>query len=624
VTAGISTVAGRLPRAVSLWGLALACLMSMSAEGAGAQEAKTYTYDALGRLVKVEVAGGPATGVQTITQFDPAGNRTTYAVSGGPASVAFAINSVTATEGGPLIFTVTKTGTAAGTITINYATANGTAGVSDYTNTSGTLTFLAGETSKTISVPTTDDALVEGGETLTLTLSSASGGATISGPTGTGTIIDNDVPSFAIANASAVAEGGSMTFTVTRGGGGSGTYTVNFASAAGTATSGTDFTPTSGTLTFLATDTTKTITVATTNDAIYEPAETVLMNLSAPSGGSIITMSQGSGIINDNDSPPSFAIGNASAVSEGGTMSFAVVMTGGSSSSHSVNYASASGTAISGTDFTGTSGTLTFAPGETSKTINVASTEDAVFETAETVLVNLSGATGGTMITGSQGAGTINDNDPAPAFSIGNASAVTEGGTLSFTVTKSGNTSLSHSVNYASANGTASAGSDYTPVSGTLTFLSSETSKTVSVPTIDDSVSEPDKTVLVNLSSATSGATIATGQGSGLIVNNDITNQPPVAVSDSTSFNCSLLKTLNVVANDTDPENNLPLQVISVTAADPSSWASVSGTTSVQLGAEFAGTYFFTYVVADSLGATSNGTISASVTGSSCLMNPNL
>jgi hypothetical protein len=136
------------------------------------------------------------------------------------------------------------------------------------------------------------------------------------------------------------------------------------------------------------------------------------MNISAPTGGATITTSQGSGTINDNPNPPatSFAISDASAVTEGGTLTFTVTRSGNTQGSYSVNYATASGSATSGSDFTATSGTLTFAAGGvTSQTITVATIDDSTHESAETVLVNLSGWINATV---SQGSGTINDNDP--------------------------------------------------------------------------------------------------------------------------------------------------------------------------------------------------------------------
>ena len=523
---------------------------------------------------------------------------------------SFAIGNATAvTEGGTLTYTVTRTGGASSTNAVNYATASGTAtSGSDFAAASGTLTFAPGDTTKTITVATIDDSVVESAETVLVNLSSPTGGATITTAQGTGTINDNDA-SFAIGNAAAVTEGGTLTFTVTRTGATSSTNSVSYATASGTATSGSDFTAASGTLTFAPGDTAKTITIATIDDSVVESAETVLVNLSSPTGGATITTAQGSGTINDND--VSFAIGNATAVTEGGTLTFTVTRTGATSSTNSVSYATASGTATSGSDFTAASGTLTFAPGDTTKTITVATIDDSVVESAETVLVNLSSPTGGATITTAQGTGTINDNDVAPpSFAISNATAVTEGGTLAFTVTKTGTTASS--VNYATASGTATSGSDFTATSGTLTFLAGDTTKTITVSTIDDSVVESAETVLVNLSSPTGGATITTAQGSGTINDNDTANLPPVANADTTSFNCSVYQTVNLVANDTDPENNVPLVLVSVTG--PGS-VTVTSSTSVTIGESSTGTFTFSYVVRDSLGATSTGQLTATVTG---------
>ena len=202
-----------------------------------------------------------------------------------------------------------------------------------------------------------------------------------------------------------------------------------------------------------------------------------------------------------------------------------------------------------------------------------------------------------------------------PSFAIANASAVTEGGNLTFTVTKTGTTASSYSVNYTTStgSGTATPGTDYTATSGTLTFpAGSTTSLPIAVPTLTDSVVESPETVLVTLSSPTGGATVTTSQGSGTINDNSSSNLPPVANADTTSFNCSVYQTVNLVANDTDPENNVPLHLVSITG--PGS-ATVTSTTSVTIGENSTGTFTFSYVVADSLGATSTGQLTATVTG---------
>lgn len=276
-----------------------------------AQETTTYTYDALGRLTATNISGSANGGVQTSTGFDPAGNRTSYAVSGAASTgnnVTLSIGSTSTTEGNQLIFTVTKSGVATSNTTVNFATSNGSASAgSDYNATTGTLTFAPSETTKTIAVSTIDDATNEASETFSLSLSGASGAA-ISAGTGTGTINDNDAaPSFSISNAGAVTEGGTLTFTVTKSGATALTYLVNFGTANGTAIAGSDYSATSGSLTFAPGETSKTFSVSTINDAVYEPTESFSASLSGASGGATVGTSVGTGTINDNDPPPNQA-----------------------------------------------------------------------------------------------------------------------------------------------------------------------------------------------------------------------------------------------------------------------------------------------------------------------------
>lgn len=172
--------------------------MSVAADAA---ETMTYTYDALGRLVKVSRSGTVNNGVNACYSQDKADNRTNVTVAaapctptggGGPAP-SFAINNASANEGQSLTFTVTKTGSTSISFNINFATANGTAtSTGDYYATSGTLTFDPPDATKTITVPTRDNLIIENTETFFVNLSGATGGAAISDSQGIGTIIDND------------------------------------------------------------------------------------------------------------------------------------------------------------------------------------------------------------------------------------------------------------------------------------------------------------------------------------------------------------------------------------------------------------------------------------------------
>lgn len=220
---------------------------------------------------------------------------------------------------------------------------------------------------------------------------------------------------------------------------------------------------------------------------------------------------------------PTFAVNDASAA-ESSSIVFTVTRSAPTTGAYDVTYATADSSAVSGSDYTEKIGTLSFASGQTSKTVSVSTLPDTVSEGNETLFLNLIGATGGAGFTDNQGVGTITD---VPFFSIGDASA-NEGLTLSFTVTRNGSTTGSYSVNYATANNTASAGSDYTAASGTLTFTAGQTSKTVSVTALSDAVTEGNETFFVNLSGATGNAQISDSQGLGAIL-----PPPSFSVSDA-------------------------------------------------------------------------------------------
>src|SRR5262249_12674063 len=148
----------------------------------------------------------------------------------------------------------------------------------------------------------------------------------------------------------------------------------------------------------------------------------------------------------------------------------------------SVGFITANGTATSGSDYQATSGTLNFAPGITTQTITVAVNGDLLNETDETFFVNLGNAFNATLAR-AQGKGTIVNDDPLPSLSINDVS-VTEGngGTVNavFTVTLSPGSGQVVTVNYATADGTATlAGNDYQAASGTLSFSPGTTTQTV-------------------------------------------------------------------------------------------------------------------------------------------------
>ncbi|RYY44497.1 MAG: DUF11 domain-containing protein, partial [Actinomycetales bacterium] len=344
-----------------------------------------------------------------------------------PGALGFATSDVEVDEGGTATVTVERTGGTDGSVSVDYATGNGTAGSSDYTSATGTLAFADGETTKTFTVATTQDTAVESDETVDLTLSDPTGGASLGGDDATVTIIDDDeepeppvepgTVGFSVTNTD-VDEGGTATVTVERTGGSDGNVTVGYATSNGTAGSG-DYTSASGTLTFADGDTTKTFTVATTQDTSVESDETVDLELSNPGGGATLGDADATvTIIDDDDEEPEppvepgtvgFAVTNTD-VDEGGTATVTVERTGGTDGDVTVDYATSNGTADSD-DYTSASDTLAFADGETSKTFDVDTTQDTRVEADETVDLTLSNPTGGATIGDGDATLTITDDD---------------------------------------------------------------------------------------------------------------------------------------------------------------------------------------------------------------------
>ena len=435
-------------------------------------------------------------------------------------------------------FPVTLSAPSGQTVTVNYATANGSAlAGSDYGATSGTLTFAPGVTLQTINVPVTGDVTNETNETFTVTLSAPSN-ATVGTGVAAGTIVNDDsTPSLSIGNASR-AEGNSGTanldFTVTLSAPSEQTVTVNYATASGSAIAGSDFTASSGVVTFAPGQTLQTISVPILGDGANENDETFTVVLGTPANASIAN-NTGTGTIVNDDPLPGVSIGSVSqAEGSSGTtnFTFAVTLSAASDKTITVSYATSDGSAIAGTDYTATSGTLTFAPGVTSQTITVPVSGDTTSEPAETFNVTLSSPVNATVGT-AVGTGTIADDDSAPVLAVNNVSAA-EGntGTTTFTfdVTLSAPSGQTVTVNYATSNGSAVAGSDYGATSGTLTFAPGVTLQTISVPVTGDATNESDETFTVTLSSS-SNAAIATATGTGTIVNDDA--GPSLTIADA-------------------------------------------------------------------------------------------
>ena len=230
-----------------------------------------------------------------------------------------------------------------------------------------------------------------------------------------------------------------------------------------------------------------------------------------------------------------FSMSSINVIEDIGTFGVTVLRTGGSTGTLTVDYATANASAIAGQDYTATSGTLTFGPGETSKTIQIPILDDATTEADEFFTITLSN----TPTLESLGAPNsltiiVQDKTTVPTLSVTQSVGVTEGNigstaTAPFTITLSAATGRTVSVNFATANFNAfggpkcnnAEGVDYVNASGTLSFTPGTTAFLIPIQICGDTSAEANENFRVLLSNAT-GATIFNNQGIGTIINDDV------------------------------------------------------------------------------------------------------
>jgi hypothetical protein len=426
------------------------------------------------------------------------------ASAGGPGT-SLKISDVSVTEGNAgtvnAAFTISANNIK-GSPTVHWATVAGTASAgADFVMASGTASLSKAVRTATVTVRVNGDAIDEPNETFTVQLSAPTG-ATIADGTGVGTILDNDAPPALSVTATTVSEaGGTVGVPVTMVGASSQTATVHYATTAGTATEGDDYSPVSGTLTIPAGTSPGTIDVSLVNDGTDEADETFELVLSLPTNA---TVAAGTAqiTISDDDATPTLSVADVSVDEASGTASFGVTLSNPSASGISAEYATADGSAIAGEDYTTASGTVSFAPGEVAATVEVPVADDAIDEPTQNFGLTLTNATNATIGDGSAIA-SILDDDGGPWVSAGDVTVSETEGSATFTLTLDAASEHTVSVAYATIAGTAVPNDDYTPVSGTATFDPGTTSVEVVVPILDDTIYELPETFGLSLTDPT-------------------------------------------------------------------------------------------------------------------------
>jgi hypothetical protein len=443
-----------------------------------------------------------------------------------PGTLQFSGANYTVNENqGTATITVTRTNGSAGSVSVNYATSDGSATAgSDYTATSGTLTLGDGVTSKTFTVPIINDTAVENAETLTLTLSSPTGGAALSSPaTATLTINSDDTTNQPITN---TYQQGVNGYTGTTDADFSNQYGDNGA----TTTNGDQLGvyQTTGTGAYSIEGLIRFDNLGITSNSLTHANVT----------GATLTLSVDTFSANPTirgyyvAAPWTTAAGtDLGWLRTGAGQNWAVPGAGG----QGTDVVAGKSFVLSGITGNGTQSiTVNLDPVVVQTWIDNPAANQGILLVNETTgaIVRVNASENATAAARPK-LGVTYTVGPATSqpgvlqFSNATYSVNENGGTATITVTRTNGSTGSVSVNYATSNGTATAGSDYTASSGTLTLGDGVTSKTFTVPITDDTAFEGNETVNLTLSSPTGGATLGSPAAATLtIVDND--SPPPV------------------------------------------------------------------------------------------------
>jgi uncharacterized repeat protein (TIGR01451 family)/uncharacterized delta-60 repeat protein len=425
---------------------------------------------------------------------------------------------------------------------VTMSTSNGTAvaGV-NYTTVVTNLTFPVGEIISSIGIPIIDDFLVNTDRTVNLFLTNPQppGGPTLGNQSGSQlTIINDDCAiSFSSPTYSVNEDTGlnAAIINFIRAGSTNNPASIDFLTTTnGTAIAGVNYTPVSNTtIAFLAGQTSAIWPVPVLHDLSPQGNKTVTMVLTNPIGSVLVAPSQATLTIIDVETAPGqfvYAATNFYVAENAGSALVTVIRTNGHSGIVQVNFATSNGSALAGTDYVPTNGVLTFPDGVTVASFTVPIIDNTVVQNPRSFNVTLSNPTGGAII-GSVATElvTILDNDIGISLSTPTFTVDEGNGTATISVLRLNGSNGVVTVNYSTTNslatnGIATAGVDYIPTSGVLTFNNGETFKTFTVPIIDNSIVDGDRTFGITISNVQppSAAQLLTKFATVTILDNDV------------------------------------------------------------------------------------------------------
>lgn len=587
----------------------------------------------VGTVVDDDIIEGTEDVVITITSvtspnftytFGPAATALILDNDNAPANLELSVTKTAdAVESGAVgKFTISLPGTTTTStedITVNYTITGTAVNGTDYTNLTGTVLIPANSHSVDVDVTAATDQILEGLETVILTITGGQSTSFTFTPaaanSATVDITDADnTPAnliLSISKENDAKEGsnpGRVKFSLPANIVAAHDITVNYTVSGGTATSDVDYPALSGTAVIKAGDDGVTIPVSVIEDQVIEPLETVIITLNGGNGGGLTYTGAGNVTVNieDNDNTPDNlllkVIKDTDATEQGTPGNFIVSLPDGVTSTENITVSYIiSGTATATDDYSALIGSVVITAGNSTANVPVTAVNDLVIEGTETVTLEITGGSqngGITFVPGPDKTASLDiiDDDQDPANLVLNIAPDADGSepgtngrfiiSLPFGVTSSGDITVKYTIG-----GTATPGSDYTPLSGTIIIPANNNSIPLSVDVLNDDLIEPRETVIATLAGGSSTNLTFTGTNSATVNITDDESTIPAnleltvtKVSDATeggtngSFMISLPGTIRA-ANDITVN-----YLITGTATPGSDYTLLSGTVVIPAG----------------------------------------
>ncbi|WP_197998650.1 Calx-beta domain-containing protein [Gimesia aquarii] len=470
---------------------------------------------------------------------------------------------------------------------VDFSTSNDTAVNSDdYLSQSGTLTFDIGEQTKTITVPIIESDQVEADEKFLINLFNLQTNGTqveLVDDQAVVIITDNDESQVTVSDVTVDETAGTATVTVSLDQPVATIVGIDYETANDTATSSDDYLSQSGTINFLPGEQEQSITISIVDTDLVETDEKFLVNLFniQANGANLIFADNQAEVTIIDDDDPYLSISDLTVNEADGTASVIVSLEKPVNTAVSVDYITADQSALNSIDYSFQSGTLIFNPGEQSKTIEISILDNAIVEGIETFLVNLRNmqtSSPEVILADDQAEITIVDDDQA-TFSIDDLSVDETAGTAKLKVSLNRPVHTTVSVDFATADSSASNFTDYLSQSGTLTFFPGQQSKYITIPILDSSLVEGTERFFVNLTNIQSNGaqvTFADDQSEVTIMDDDQAN---LSINDLTVNEAAGTATLTVALDQPVQANiNVDFSTVDQSAFASDDYLSHSGT----------------------------------------------